>query len=230
MWDWLKRLDRSGGTLAWILTILTTQWGVIVSALVAFAVAAFTWTSDFVHRTEVQTAAAVFLVLLWTYIGVSTVSRRKRPIIIRHEEEYSYTLLHEGINFGFDPDNVENCLQLGINLRNVGTLPMLYVVESLQVVIGDRTVTKKEYKNNSGIMARFGARVFRDTGFRRDAIKELFDTEVAGSIKYSIAYGPPDAPSVRRLKLEIEIGMRLALDPTKRGFSDTIISELDQPV
>jgi hypothetical protein len=224
MFAWLKRLDRSGGTVAWIIALLTAQWGVLVSAIIAVAVAAIAWANDFAHRSEVQTAVIVFLVLLWSYIGVATIARQRKP------HDYAYCLLYESITFGFDPDNESNALQLQLALRNVGDAPIQYEVESFDVVIGDRTVTHKVHANRGGYLPRFAFRLFRDTGFKRDTVKEFYDKDVQGSVKFSIAYGPPEGRFVRRLRMELDVGARLAIDPTKRGWSDIIVSESDRPI
>lgn len=61
--------------------------------------------------------------------------------------------------------------------------------------------------------------------FKKSDISEFLGKLPSGSIDFDLVYGNPDASAARRLKMRIEISLRL---DDKFGIHDTILTESDQ--
>ena len=141
-----------------------------------------------------------------------------------------YGLTWEGLVPIFNPKG-EEPLQFGIQLRNFSSGPIRYHIEKFQVLIGDRTSPIGKPVRPTNFLPRGGARLYRTQAFKRESLKEFFGKKTTGTVEFSIAYGHPDMPPVRRLKMTLEINLEFSLNgEPPLGFSDGIIEESDEPI
>ncbi|MDO8813358.1 MAG: hypothetical protein Q7J38_15190 [Gallionella sp.] len=150
-----------------------------------------------------------------------------KPMVVRSSEDYSYGLGYEGVGIGFDEKNDDSTLQVSVKLGNVSRAPLRYKVERFDVVVGDRTIANANYVNQGGFLPLMGHREYRYPSFKKEAIKDFLGKRLDGSIEIHIIYGHPDHDFVRRMKMKIDISLRLDELP---GISDIIREEIDEPV
>jgi hypothetical protein len=222
----LKKLGPVGNFLSNAITILTTNWGLVVSVIVGLIASSWDWTISFVQRPSAQVGIIVFLAILWTYIGISAVARRNRPVWVRAFDDYAYGLAYEGIGFGLNTDADDAALQIALSLRNVGPGPIKYVIERYDVIIGNRTIGNKG-QGHTGFIPRAVVRHCRHPAFLKKDIGEFLGKDVQGTLEVSLVYGHPDRAPTRRLKLNVDLHLNLGKD---QGLADVIRSESDEPI
>jgi hypothetical protein len=68
----LRSLGPIGAFLANVVTFLTTNWVLTMSTAAGLWAGLSDWAVGFAADPRVRTGVAVFLVLLWTYVGIIT--------------------------------------------------------------------------------------------------------------------------------------------------------------
>lgn len=238
----LRGLGPLGSLLANLLSFLTTNWVLTMSTLVGFAASLSDWAVEFVERPGVRTFVFVSIAALWTAIGVTVLIDRRRPRAVSTHPDYRYGLVFEGFLPNFNPTNSgmpdAGGLNFSIQTRNFSPVPIKYALESCDVRIGSRTHEKYEPNKVSGHMARGAGRQARVAGFPPGTLDEYFGKDlVKGTADFSICYGPPDGPPVRRLRLSLDLYLIFpkdgAVDVSKGiglGYNDGIKLEIDEPL
>jgi hypothetical protein len=175
---------------------------------------------------ETRVAVGTFLACLWTFLGLSLVARRNNTVKVQIEPSYGYSLAYEGLGIAFEEDNEEAALQLGLNLRNVGSGPLRYKFERFDVIVENRTIGRN-VPLSGGFIPRAAARVYKHPAFRKQDIKDFIGTTANGFVEISVVYGNPELPPVRRLKMKIDVYMRLS---TGFSIADNIVDESDEEI
>jgi hypothetical protein len=114
----LRRLGAPMGVLADLLTILTQNWGVLVSAAFAIWAGLSKATFRFLNDPHVQTIGNLFIWTLWTYIGLSFLYRIHTGIKTQPYVDYAFGVIIEGIGLAVDQQDDGN-FQPSISFRNV---------------------------------------------------------------------------------------------------------------
>jgi hypothetical protein len=187
------------------------------------------WAVGLVQNPKVQTAALVFLFVLWTSIGIAVLIDRRKPKVVKAVQDYLYGLTFEGlvpaIAPDFDKDDGE--LRFGIQLRNFSTGPIKYTVEDFDVRIGNRALPKLKKGDLVGFMARGAGRTSHSPAFKRSDFKQLLGQSLEGTANFSITYGHPEQPPVRRLSVSINLLLQIP-ENGPIGFGAGILEEADQ--
>jgi hypothetical protein len=227
---WLRGLGPIGSTAADILTFLTNNWVLTMSTIIALWASFTDWAVAMVQNPKVQTAALVFLVLLWTIVGITVLIDRRKPRITKSEHDYRYGLTFEGFvplinDAAFDKDDSQ--LRFGISVRNFSSGPIKYTVDELDVRIGNRALPKLKKGELFGFMARGAGRTSASPAFKRGDFKELIGQQLEGTANFSISYGHPELPPVRRLLIVMTIVLHIP-ESGIPGFGTNILEETDQ--
>ena len=236
----LRGLGPIGSFIANILSFLTVNWVVTVTTLISLWASLSDWAVAFVNAPGTRTFAFVFLVLLWTWIGLTVLIDRRRPRSVSTYPDYRYGLVFGGLTPNFVPTNTTmpepGGLQFAVQLQNFSPVPIKYVLENFDIRIGSRTHEKYEPNSLSGYMARGSGRQARLLGFPSGTLNEFFGKEATkGTADISLCYGPPDGPPVRRLRISLELHLVFpkdgaAVDGVGLGYGDSIKSEVDEPM
>jgi hypothetical protein len=169
----------------------------------------------FLKRTRSdRQVSSFFLAALWTIVGMTVLYDRRRPRKVQTHLDYRYRLTFEGLIplFNLTSAKVPNAGALGfaIRLRNFSPGPLDYYLESVDIRLGTRTIPKYRLNAITGYLARGALRQVSPGGFEREAIAEFYGRGATkGTVEFSVTYGPPDEPPVRRLKLSIEFTLAL---------------------
>lgn len=150
-----------------------------------------------------------------------------RPLSVRSKEDYSYGISYVGSVIAFDTANRDATLQIGLKITNTSRGPIRYKVERFEVVVGNRTIGQKVYLNDGGLLPLMSSRTYNYPAFKHDDIADYLETRAKGTIEAQIAYGHPDEAPVRRLKLKLDISLRL---DNSFAIADTILEEIDEPI
>jgi hypothetical protein len=148
---WHQRLGPVGGFVAIAVTLITANWTIAVSA--ALGIAAATWgaLTSFFERQDVEIGIGVFLVTLWTCVGLTILYDRRWPRKVQTHLDYRYGLTFEGLLPTFTPTSAKvpgaGALGFSISLRNYSPGPLDYCMESVDIRLGTRTIPK--YKLNA---------------------------------------------------------------------------------
>src|SRR6266851_4409190 len=94
---WLRGFGPVGGSAADALAFLTNNWVLTMSTIIALWAAFTEWAVAFVQNPKVQTAALVFLFVLWTSVGITVLIDRRKPRVIKPDHDYRYGLTFEGL-------------------------------------------------------------------------------------------------------------------------------------
>ena len=239
----LRATGDWGGHLADLLTLLGTNWALVVSAIIAIATGGLGTLRAFALTPSVYVGAAVFLALLWTLIGILVLIDRRKPRQIQVHADYRYGLTFEGFLPSFTPENFPMLSQRGIlgfsiNLRNWSSGPIKYTLESADIQIGTRTVPRSARNPVSGYISRGGAKTVRPAAFSSGTLNEYYGKgETKGTAEIAIIYGPPDGPPVRRFRINIDLTLFFPeegrVDPLAGiglGYADNITFEGDEPI
>jgi hypothetical protein len=228
---WLRENWGGLGTfLANVLVALTTNWALAVSTAGGIAVWLLSGVLNFVQRPEVYWAAGTFLMLLWTFIGLSVLRDRKRPRVIKPYQDYSYGLLYEGLALGFQPDRPEAAFQIGVVLRNFSTAPLKYTITEFDIVLADYTTLPRVRDRASVIIPRGGQRVSRNKPFKLETIQGYIGRDVKADIDLVIQYGHPEKQPERQLRMKIELHFFLEAAGGVKGSADGILAETDTEI
>ena len=199
-----------------------------MTVVASIYVALSDWALAFANRDDVRTAAVVFLVILWTCVGISILIDRRRPRTVKSEQDYRYGLTFEGfhpvIGAEFDQDDSE--LRFAIQLRNFSSGPIKYMLEDVDIRIGNRALPLLLKGTLFGFMARGSGRTSTTSAFKRRDFKELVGHRLEGTAKFIIVYGHPEMPPVRQLTITMSLVLEI---PEKGpfGFGSNILGESD---
>jgi len=238
----LRAMGDLGGHAANVLTFLTTNWGATLATIIAAGTWLNKWAWGIALTPAVYASAGVFLFVLWTIIGLTYLYDRRKPRKVQTHLDYRYGLTFEGFgpnymsaDAGF-PD--AGALQFVIQVRNYSPGPIQYFLESCDIRLDSRASPKYEPGKVRGYMARGSGRSARTGAFKPDMLKEFYAKGVIdGTADFSFTYGAPDEPPQRRLKISLNIHISVPpdgiVDPVNGhpfGYSDSIISEKDEPI
>jgi hypothetical protein len=213
------------GFLADVVAIAQTNWGLVISLVVA--VGASIWKSAFEVATNphFQVAVAVFFVTLWTFTAVSILRQMHTGIKIKPVLDYAHSIVLDGNQLAFDRNakKTDFAIQYGINVRNVSNGPICVEVHDYRVIINGRTIPDSNLIKL--ILPRLGAKGIVSGAFTRDAIKERAE----GTATLTLHYGPLDGPAVR--KYVLKMALSFVVQPGgDLGVAQHIISEDDTPI
>jgi hypothetical protein len=209
---WLRGLGPLGTLAANILAFLTANWGVAVSAILAIYVGFSQWATGVIHSPETQAAAATFLVLLWSYVGITILIDRHHPRDVRSVPDYRYGLTFEGINPNIDFLSDDAWLNFGVQVRNFSQAPIRYHIESFDVRIGTRALPKSE-KQFTGYLPRGSGKTISPAAFKKEDVREYFGKRVTGTAEFAITYGHPERKPERRLRIGTKITLHIQEKP-----------------
>ncbi len=227
----LRKLGPLGTALANVLTLITTNWPLAMSAIVAIWTALSDWAFGLASNARLHVAVLVFLALLWTFVGITVLIDRRRPRSVRTHPDYRYGLTFEGINPNIDAQNDVGWLTFGIQLRNFSQAPILVRFDHFDVRIGTRAIPKATQKNVTGYLPRGGGRVMSVPPFKKEDVKEFFGKRVTGTAEFAILYGHPESEPVRKLRMTIDITLGLPAEeaqPALVVWGADIVQEIDE--
>jgi hypothetical protein len=242
-WKALRGLGPAGNGLANLITFATTNWVLVVSAVLGVGATVWNATRDFFLLPQVWVAIGVFLAILWTAIGLAYLRDRKRPREIYSHQDYRYGLTFDGIIAAYDPSSEDSALLFALQVHNYSMGPMLYEVMTFDVLIEDRTLPRLKKGELKGYMPRGGAKVSGRVPFKKETISAFSGRTVKAVIDITIVYGHPERPPERQLVLKIDATLtfteqtQLAIPglpamptalPSLR-FAHNIIEERDEP-
>lgn len=138
-------------------------------------------------------------ITLWLFIGILNLKTRIFPSKSEQVYDYAYGLDLVNLHIGYDKN--QNSVQIGLILRNATNYPLKYEVESLSIIIGDRTIREPKYINKGNIICSHSQRIYFYPPFKDDVVNknELTESKVA----FKIRYGHPDLGFVRILNNEL---------------------------
>ena len=137
MRKWFDKLSAVGSFLSNALTLLTSGWGVALSAALAVAAWLSGHAAAIVNNSEIKAAVLIFVFLLWSYIGIDTVVTRNKPRPMKRVASLDYGLAVEDISPIFVPQS-EFSLQFIISVRNVSGEPIEYRIKSFDTYLKSR--------------------------------------------------------------------------------------------
>jgi hypothetical protein len=91
---------------------------------------------------------------LWLIIGVIWVLRQRQPSRQRVAFDFRYGLALSGLSLGRDERRKDVAVQVGLVLHNASDWPIKYHVEDMEVVIGDRAISKPNFTNMGGFISK----------------------------------------------------------------------------
>jgi len=225
----LRGLGPLGTIAANILVFLTTNWVTVMSIVTGLIAALWISAVSFFQEPAVQVGIGIFLVTLWTIVGVLYVYDRTKPRTVRVVPDYRYGLTFEGMNPNVDFLNEETWLSFGVTIRNFSQAPIRYTVEEFDFRIGSRALPKPE-KILTGYLARGGGQTITPSRFHKNDVREFFGRRVMGTADIAISYGHPEDTPVRRLRLHMEITLHIPeTGNTPFGWGADIQKEEDEP-
>lgn len=231
MFIWLaKRLrpfGKAGELAAAGVTLLDANWGIAMTAILAFITGWWTVAFDFVQQPRIYVGALVFLVLLWTLIGILMLRDRGRPIRTQGVQRLEHSLVWNGFLFVHDANDDDHFYQIGVAFTNHSGNALKYQIEQFDVIIEKRFVNVREEKNTSGIIPFASGRTYWCNAYKKEDVVSFVDKKVKGSIELAMMYGPHNGKFQRRLKIKVEgyfiIGVHGAM-------ADRLVSESEEDI
>jgi hypothetical protein len=129
---------------------------------------------------------------------------RRRPLKETMEFDYAYGLALEGLPLGRDDGKPDAAFQVNLLLRNATNAPLRYYVESMSVVIGDRTPANAVFTNRGGVIPWGGTTEFSYPAFSKAAL-DSFGPRNDGRVEYTIRYGHPEGGYVRVCRKVLDV-------------------------
>lgn len=192
--------------VAWVVA----QWSLIVSAALAIGVGFWAWSAEHAYLPVFLVALVTFVCTIWGFNGIVWLRSQRRPSKQRVAFDYAYGLSLIELHLGLDESKKDAAFQLGIRLFNASDWPIKYLVEDMNMVIGDRAIAKPNFTSMGGIVSRRSPTLFLYPPFPRSAMKK----HAEGMMKFSILYGHPDFGFVRRFKRRLSVSLRLDDKPS----------------
>lgn len=148
----------------------------------------------------------------------------------RWREGYAYGLAYIGPLLGYNTNQANAALQLGIVIVNVSDRPLRYSVKRLNVIVENTTLTNPTYVSMGGFINRNTQRQFSFPAFTKAQIEQFIGKSgLNASLSYEILYGHPDGPNVRKLEMDLSLTLNLT-SHDKFGVRDVIQKESDTRV
>ncbi len=119
--------------------------------------------------------------------------RKEMPDALR--AQYAYGLVFVGLVPSLDLNNAGNALEIRLELRNASGAPLKYLIENLTEEIAGHRV---QFHNVPGLIPIGGQLVHFPGGGFSLADYNAIPARSTGALEYTIAYGHPDWPFVRR--------------------------------
>jgi hypothetical protein len=231
-----KTLSWFVAAAGWFATVAPTVWAAMIASAGGVILLLLTAGARVFANRSFVGASLIFVLLLWTYIGLVWLITRKP----RDWRTLRYGITFEGIQPNFDPRSEEGGLSLAVVVRNFSPAPIRYFIEEIDVHIGTRTLPSRYRKNSlQGILARGAARASTPIPFKLEHVREFVGKRVEGTLDFSIIYGDADKKPVRRLRMSHRLYLELPdisedsaaarLPPVIR-FTASILEESDEPI
>ena len=225
-------LSRAWG---WISNASTAQW--LVSYGAAAIVAGLTLASKMlsglppvprglvVLGAAMLTLGATVALLRWAQGLFAGSGEREVANAATEIPGLAHGLAFEGLNVARD-DRQDVYLQVGLRLRNATDRALQYQVESMMVVVGDRTIPNPLYQNRGSVIPRGSESTFLYPAFSKAAIDSL-GPACEGRVEYAIKYWHPGTGYVRLSKKALRVFYHL---DRLEGTAFLLESESDEPV
>jgi hypothetical protein len=210
-----------GGVIRFIVAWVLWNWVLVVSVAAAIGAAAWAWASRYDYLQITLAGLASLLLVMWTSIGLVWIRK------LSNDAKYAWALGYQGLTLGLDTGNDNATLQIGVNFINTGPGAIKYKVDQLRVIIDDRTIANPTYETEGGIIPRAVSRTYRFPPFKKATVVNYLGKRATGTVEFSIDYGPHDSVPTRRLKMRLNVSLRL---DDKIGVVDTIASEEETDV
>lgn len=227
---WLRGLGTFGSLVADFVALLATNWRLTMTAVAGLATYASNWLTALVNQPNVQAAALVFMVVLWSVVAVTYLTAVGRPIVTKAHNDVSYSLTFEGLHHNYNFASTDGLLQIGIAMRNYGPNPLQYSVSAFDVQISDRTLPRFKTGSLHGYLPRGAGRLSSHLPFKRTSLQEMFDQPVDGTIHCAIDYGHVEGALTRRLLVDLNIKMYVRGDKETIELAHNIVRESDEPI
>jgi hypothetical protein len=226
---YLRGLGSAGGWAANAIQILTYILpGLTISVIGASIVAYFNSALEWVRLPTVYITAATFLFILWTYIGLSAIIRRRKPQIVTIHHDYAYGLSPEGMlaMVGSFPSNHPirpngKAIAIVCNFRNASAGPLRMRIEEARVNLNNKS-NDESINQVDLILPRMAQK-----SIRIGAIPvEQNEDKMTGSVILRLNYGHPDEEFSRTYIVRTKIQV---IASSGQAIPDDIIEERDIP-
>jgi len=228
MLTYLRQFGALGNGVANLLTIMTTNWPVVMSGVLSIVAVYWTYTYEWIQQPRVYVAACVFLFLLWTYIAFRTLRAFRHGVRVKPEPEYKYCLSTQGFQLIIDPTSTDKAFALGFAFINAGNWPVRFRVEEFRLMIDDRTCPDPEKKIEM-ILPRVGGRIIRSGGFKKEILKDKKN----GTLDVTVIYGPPEGKFMRRYTFKTKLLFEFRQDEKGNisvGIGEELIKEEEEDI
>ena len=195
-----SRLGDVAGLGAVALTYATTNWGVLMSAVLGLGAGVWNDAFKFLNDPRIETIGWVFLLSLWTWIGLSILNKLNTRVTTRPEVDYAFGVIVENLGLAVDPAP-DGRLQFNLQIRNVANAAIKFQVIDVRVVLGERTPPDND-KKLSVVLPRLGQKGFGMGLFNKSDMPD--GSEAEGSIYMVAVYGPHDGDPVRKRTIRIK--------------------------
>lgn len=231
MLNWLRGLGVFGAYLASALQFIAAWNGVAVSVIVTAAVGYFTVLYGWASSDSVQMLAKVFLFSLWTYIGLSYLSLRGKPQIVKMYHDYAYSLIPDGVisatlaQFEKGHKNAgEDAITVACQFRNISSGPIRVKTEDMRVILDGKT---NDHTCIETVFPKLAQKGIRCGAIGRDKTK----SNLSGTMEIKLIYGGLEEDYSRRYTLKLEIQIIIDTGSQAISFiSDSIKYENDEPI
>ncbi len=233
MESFIKRLRSLGWAGAFVAGLIQTVFaipGVTVSAVIGVIAGVVAAVQNLFLTPPVQVAIAVFLAVLWTWIGVAVLRDRKRPRLTLPAPDYRYGLIFEGIHPIYVRNDPHMGLQFVIALRNFSSGPIRYSIEEYDVRLGTRALPLYRRGEIGSFLQRGAGKTATRPPFSAEDVRAFYGQRTDGTIQFKVVYGSPGDPPVRRFAMLLSITIVLNDDGSSLGFSHGITEESDDPI
>jgi hypothetical protein len=225
LWQWISHVHVASW-LYGMAASLFLQWNVIVSAAFAVAAAYWAWIAHWGYLPVFLVAFGIFVSAIWGLNGIIWLKHQKQPSDERISFDYAYGLALEDITLAIEREKEESALQFGLRFRNAASGPMRFYVEEFDVILKDRTIARPTFINRGGFIPRDSSTIFFYPPFSKKVLDEC-SPRSDGVLRYSVIYGHPESPYLRRTKKKLILSVRLEATP---GVAYLIETESDEPI
>src|SRR5688500_18407058 len=94
----------------------------------------------------------MFTVVIWAINGLIWLKRQNSLSKSKINFDYLYDLDLTALSLGFDKENDKHNIQVGLKLRNSTSGPLEYYVETFDVILGDKTIPKPNFKSRRAVI------------------------------------------------------------------------------
>ena len=225
----------------WLSSVFPTVWAAVITAIGSEILLGLAAGAQAFSNPKVLGFVFLGALFFWTYIGAVWLITRKPSDM----KLLRYGLTFEGITPLLDLSNENGALAFSLMFRNYSSVPIIYVIERLDVQIETRTLPSRYIAGMlKGVLSKGAVRIGTPVPFRYDHIKEFMGRQVQGTIDFSVVYGDADRKPIRRLSMSLALTLWFPAAPPQSliqskgvfpltfplGFSASVISESDQPI